>query len=159
MEEFPAIDPAKASRVFAAAMESDPLHAWFFPNAEKRRVKLERMYALVVLAGRGDLLFAPDGSGYLLRKLPHAFTGNSPKAVPLVWAAFRLLAVLRPGEIFRLVAYALASSGVRRRQMPRGAIYVSVAAVDPARQGKGVGSSLFRRVIEEADTLRVPSMW
>ncbi|MEU3310215.1 GNAT family N-acetyltransferase [Nocardiopsis sp. NPDC055551] len=155
MDDVPAI-----ARVLGRAYHSDPLFRWFFPENETRMARSIRMCALTagfdrVPGGdahvfetdedgrrvvRGAGLWKPPGDdakegATMLRSLPHLAS---------------MLGVRRLPRIMRYVAELKGSAPEEPHW------YLRALGTDPAARGTGVGSSLVRAGLAQADSDGVP---
>ena len=155
-------DVPGVARVLSRAFCHDPFFRWVFPDDERRMAQTARAYALLagfgsvpsghtsVYESRGEegrgpvvrgaaLWTPPDVSGdslpVMLRSLPH-------------W--LQLVGLARLPEIVRYLSELRASAPEEPHW------YLGVLGTDPVARGTGVGSSLLRAGLAQADADGVP---
>jgi GNAT superfamily N-acetyltransferase len=126
----------------ARAFQDDPAWSWVFPDAERRARMLPVVFenALRLESMRGHL-HVHDDHAVAIWVPPRA-----PRAtlVQTVRSGIALLPLrLRPGERLRLRRYLTACAELHEREL-ESAWYLSGLAVDPDRQGNGIGAALLR---------------
>ena len=140
------------SNVLAAAFQDDPVLAWTVPDTRRRQELLPATIALFVesLARHGETYLTDDGAGAALWVPPGAEPMDEHAAEE--WGQ-RLSEVMGPdtARMFELMA-------ALDEHHPHGALYyLNLVAVDPQRQGQGVGSMLLEHVLERCDREETPT--
>jgi GNAT superfamily N-acetyltransferase len=145
-------DVAATAALLAAAMDDDPAYRFLFPNREERRAGFEDFFArnlrthmayrcthvgLIGTAVVATVTMRPP-SGFSASMLTMLRRGLLPFALAHGWGAVRRLLALK--ETYDAIEGRLA------RGEPHWLVHMM--AVDPARQGTGLGSQLLRRVLE-----------
>ncbi len=147
-----AADLPRLKEVLAEAFQDDPVIGWLMPDARKRRVRLRRFFALELrhfALPHGHVWTTSDVSGVAM-VMP-----------PGVWRV-PLRATLLEGGAFGLGLARAARLGAAMewrhgRLVREGHYYFRDIGVLPARQGKGLGSSLMRPTLERCDREGVPA--
>ena len=139
-----------AAATLAAAFEDDPIFSWCIPDAPRRRRILPAFFRLIgrtidqydeiYLAEGGVAMWVPPGSPVVPAAAGERF--ESGLAELLGDAADRT---------FELVAT------MDEHHPHEDHHYLWFLGVAPAQQGRGVGSSLLRRVLATADRREVPA--
>jgi ribosomal protein S18 acetylase RimI-like enzyme len=131
---------AHLARAVARAFRVDPAWVWVFPEEDRREAMLPFLFerALRLESFRGHVERAGD-AGVAIWIPPEAGSATISQTIRsgLALAPLRL----RPAERHRLRRYLSACAELQRRDLS-GVWYLSGLAVDPSRQGEGIGSSL-----------------
>jgi len=142
-------DVARLARAMAEAFYDDPVFSWLMPDDERRLARLRRFYAI-------ELRHVGLGGG-------HAWTsdelaGASISAPPGAWHV-PLRVVLLQGSLFgAYVARAARLLGaVERRHLREPHHYFAHIGVEPAAQGKGLGSRMMRPTLDACDRDGLPA--
>jgi GNAT superfamily N-acetyltransferase len=145
-EHIPAI-----GRVIASAMQNDPLHAYLFPDV--RRFDSNRvLYEYIAHTEFSDLMVtSPACEGVAVWKRPGARTAILRDITVHMKESIRLATSLGVESISKLIRHHRWTSVIHREVMPDPHFYLRVIAVDPAHQHKGMGASLLRDLLTEAD--------
>ena len=145
-------DEADAPAVAAAlarAFEHDPVAAWFTPSRPERR--LERLeYAFESVYVRR--LSLPHGCVYTTAEHAGAALWIPPDKVHLsAWENLRLLPAMARawGRDLPRAMKGIAAMDAVHPHEPH--YYLPIIGVDPAHQGRGIGSALLRPVLERCD--------
>ena len=139
----------------AKAFQDDPVTAWVFPGAQRRRAQLPGFFGKVVdeilergeicLAdtGAGALLFAPPGAAYPApdRRHDREQQHNHEQRTPAPTLS------REPTDRSTLISDVLAV----HRPHHRAHYYIVFNAVRPDRQGAGLGSAMVRHIVARAD--------
>jgi len=145
-------DLEAVSRLLAAGFQDDPVLAWTIPDTRRRRELLPPTFALFVeaLARHGETYLSDDGAGAALWVPPEAESMDEHAAEK--WGQ-RLSEVMGP-DTARMVELMAALD----EHHPHGSLYyLNLVAVDPQRQGQGVGSMLLEHVLERCDREETPA--
>ncbi len=149
-------EQAEAARVLARAFRDNPSSRAFLPgqDAEERVRSLWRVFrGLIEATRRHGAVHVVEGDD----EIAGASLSFSPGRYPPPARAFGFLAygpvMAGPRAALR---YALADAWMRRHHLHEPHHYLFVLGVDPARQGRGVGGALLRRLSSSADHDRVP---
>jgi GNAT superfamily N-acetyltransferase len=142
--------PADASMVVAVlteAFQNDPVIAWTFPGAQRRRTVLPSFFHAVVedILDHGEIYLTSSGSGVMLFISP-----DTPAITPAQRDAHqrRLRACI--GE-FAERAVLISRLLEERHPQQRAHYYLIFGAVRPARQGRGIGGEILRSILDRAD--------
>jgi GNAT superfamily N-acetyltransferase len=142
--------PADASvvvAVLAEAFQNDPVIAWTFPGAQRRRAVLPSFFHAVVedILDHGEIYLTSSGSGVMLFISPDtpAITSAQRDAHQR-----RLRACI--GE-FAERAVLISRLLEERHPQQRAHYYLVFGAVRPARQGRGIGGEILRSILDRAD--------
>jgi GNAT superfamily N-acetyltransferase len=148
-------DVAALSDVLTRAFDDDPLSLYLFGGSRQRAAGLHRFFTIQMrhtYLRHGEVWTTADRSGAALWAPP---TMPRPGAMDLL----RILPVLpymsiwgrKTSDVLRLLA-------AYERARPRQAHwYLGTLGTDPDRQGRGVGSSLLRVVLDRLDQEGVPA--
>jgi GNAT superfamily N-acetyltransferase len=146
-------DTPELARTMALAFEDDPAGRWLFPDDATRVGRLERMFSEMALpdtlvheetyttAGHdGGALWVPPGEGEMglldsLRQIPK-IASIWRRGTPRALRAFSFMDANHPHE-------------------PH--YYLWLLGVDPAKQGRGIGTALMRPVLERCDAEGMPA--
>lgn len=146
-------DLAPLAKAMAAAFYEDPIASWVFQDDSRRMRQLERGFALFMRR-----LFLPSGECYTTDHV----AGGAMWLPPGRWQAplptqLHVLAGLAgiSGRRFpRFLRYSRLLDQKHRREDHW---YLPYMGVEPARQGRGIGSALLRPVLERCDRDRLPA--
>jgi GNAT superfamily N-acetyltransferase len=143
--------PADASvvvAVLAEAFQNDPVTAWVFPGAQRRRAVLPSFFHLVVedVLEHGEIYLTSSGAGVTLAMPP-----DTPAVTPAQHGAYQWRLRACTGEF---TERAVLISRLLEEHHPRHCAhyYLVFNAVRPARQGQGIGGMILRNVPDRADT-------
>ncbi|MGW1979456.1 GNAT family N-acetyltransferase [Streptomyces sp. NPDC001889] len=143
-------DREAVAGLLAAGFDQDPVSGWIFPGEEHRRSTHHRLMAaffdIVLAAGRIDLL--DDGSAVALW-LPVPDGGMSEDDT----GPAELRAAIDPGNE-RIETMARLTARVHPK---RAHDYLWLIAVDPAHQGRGLGTALLRPALDRCDRTSRPA--
>jgi ribosomal protein S18 acetylase RimI-like enzyme len=145
----------EASDVLARAFQNDPAWVWLIPDDERRTRVLPWLFRVgfdvtaadvYATAGivRGAARWLPPGR-------PPMRVGPTLKA--LVTTPFRLGSAVGP-----FLAYGRAVETMRAETMPEPHWYLAGIGVDPAAQGRGIGSALLAPGLEAAEAAGLPAV-
>jgi GNAT superfamily N-acetyltransferase len=143
--------------VFANAMQDDPLHVYLFPN--RRRFASNRiLYEYIARTEFHDLVVtSPACEGAAVWKRPGAPSSILRDVTIHVKDSFVLAVSLGPRPITKLIQHHRWTSAIHRELMPDPHWYLRVVAVDPVHQRKGMGATLLRDMLAEADATGLPT--
>ena len=144
--------------VLARAFVRDPFHAYLAGNASERTQRMRDGWT-------GILRFTSDGlsatyttddhAGVALWHPPGYHGAGFIASLRLLPSVSRLAGGLRRlREISRAIA---ALEERRRHHVPMPHFYLSALAVEPERQGEGIGTALMQPVLERADREQRPA--
>jgi GNAT superfamily N-acetyltransferase len=151
-------DQEEACAALAArAFFDDPIFVWIEPDAAARRHLLATMF--LALTRRSHrlavaLTTAPSMLGASLWKSPE-LRRLSPEQLAMT-GLDRLADSLSPATRDRFAAAFEPAGAALEELSPEPVWYLGVLAVEPGHQGKGIGSSLMRPLLERADRERLP---
>ena len=143
-------DTASAGAVLAAAFADDPVFVWMLPDAERRVRVLPEVFALFVeayahlgashIAGAAVALWAPPGRQAVPDEAAEEFGWRIAElSGPDADRVFAVMAALEPWH-------------------PHDPChYLNLLGVDPAAQGRGLGSALLATTLDRADAAAEPA--
>jgi ribosomal protein S18 acetylase RimI-like enzyme len=145
-------DTEAISTMLARAFHDDPVQAWLFPRATRRRQRLECFYRRDLqhrLLGRAVAWTTADRAGAAFWMPPDTWQIRWHQALRIA-PAFRSLASPRGVRALRLLA------AIEAGHPHEPHWYLAHLAVDPSAQRRGLGAALLRRGIERADHEGLP---
>jgi ribosomal protein S18 acetylase RimI-like enzyme len=146
-----------AGEVFSRAFFDDPLLCYAWPDPAMRREKLpvfqEAVCRLGYLAGHAYTT-APRVEGAVLW-MPPGHGGFTPEQLEMS-GVNHAVAIWGEEAWGRFVAHFAHLDELHQRDMPAPHWYLWGIAVDPARQGQGVGSRLLQPILGRADATGLP---
>ncbi|MHB8437680.1 MAG: GNAT family N-acetyltransferase [Acidimicrobiales bacterium] len=148
-------DVARLAPVLARAFMDDPIAMFMFRTEDRRRRSLRRFFVMQLkhmFIDRGEAWTTDDLSGAALWMppgQPRPTIGDLRHMVPLVPAIVALGS--RMGDAARLVG------AIERARPRRTHWYLATLGTDPDRQGRGVGTTLVRRVLDRLDAGGIPA--
>jgi ribosomal protein S18 acetylase RimI-like enzyme len=154
----PAVIPLVAARrveaagLLARAFHDDPLWAWVVPDPDRRRRGLPWLFERALgelAAARIETLPGPLVS--LATWLPPGSSPAPPALSTLAGSVRRL-----GGGLPRLVRYTRAAAALEREAGVAGAWLLGGLAVEPAEQGRGLGSTLLEEGLRRSDAAGSP---
>jgi len=153
------LDPASLSAV--SALEGDPFYRSisvdFDQDGYRRRSALRSYFTLSIAEGKEYgrcVRAATPADGVAVWHLPQthevAMRASERKRQALSW----ILGPLGFQNYYRIIDFMRLRAG---QLVPHGAWYLSIIAIDPAQQGRGLGSALLAPTLAEADAAGVDS--
>jgi GNAT superfamily N-acetyltransferase len=150
-------DRDAAARVFARSFFDYPLMTYYWPDQERRARYLERYLGWAINYGLryGEVVATPELAGVAIWLPPdqthittwrYILAGFLP--VPILMGVRHFFMQTSKSEDLLLQ--------VHGEIMPRPHWYLWAVAVDPDRQGKGIGTALIQPGLERADAQRLP---
>lgn len=140
-------DLKRLATVLAQAFYDDPVFGWLMPSDTRRLERLRRFFAIEL---RHFAL--PHGRVWASEDLLGAALSTPP-------GRWRVppRAALSQGPLFgmRLARATRLLAAIERRHLREPHYYFAVIGVQPAMQGKGIGSALMRPTLERCDRERV----
>ena len=138
------------SQLLASAFHEDPFHGWFFPCSETRRAKQIQFFALTLRPRilRGAVWMTDDKSAVASWSHPD----HGPNPLHFFAAGVRCLSLM--GSRAPLAVWGFLKT-VRRQPKERH-FYLTLLAVDPPLQGRGLGSFLLGSLLTQSDTEQRP---
>lgn len=142
-------DVRSLASVLAEAFYDDPVFGWLMPSDAHRLKRLRRFFAVEL-----EHFALPCGRVWASGDL----TGATLSTPPGSWRVPPRAALLQ-GSLFgvRLARAARLLVAVEHRHLREPHYYFAVIGVQPAMQGKGVGSALMRPTLERCDHEGVPA--
>lgn len=148
----------EAARVLALAFQDDPLFTYVVPEPQERALRLPVQFAAILRFGRmfGEAL-ATAGTplGALVAQPPGAdITPERARQSGLdgFWTAISRDAAMRMGRVLDIF------DKVNRADVPVDNWYVMAVGVLPEMQGRGIGSSLVRPIMDKARESGLPCL-
>jgi GNAT superfamily N-acetyltransferase len=153
IREVTSADVPALARTLAEAFYVDPVMRWMLPDDAQRRRQADRWFALLLretyLPSRA--CYTTDGVlGGALWMPP----GKSHPTASAQLVLLRRMAPIVERDLPRLLG-ALSFIGSRRPHPPH--YYLAFLGVQPESQGKGIGTSLLRPILERCDHDRTPA--
>lgn len=153
---------ASASEIAAKAFENDPVFSYLTP--ENRELRLQ---ALAWLTGKAIeycvqynyVYTTPDLQGIAAWLPPDKFSSNPIQLLQMAWQfqLYQLPFKCGPNRLGGWLAYLLATEQAHQQDMgDRPHWYLGLMVVNPASQGKGIGSRLLQPGIDLADRDGLP---
>ncbi|NNN22277.1 MAG: GNAT family N-acetyltransferase [Acidimicrobiales bacterium] len=140
------------AKTFAKAFYDDPVSSYFFPNDATRARALEKFFAIQVkyYLRKGIVYTNDDFHGASVWAAPNYKYGSVGEFFSLA----PMLAVLKGGS-----SRAIRALNVLDSKHPHDFehYYLSTLATHPQFQGKGVGSSMLKPILEICDSKAIPS--
>jgi ribosomal protein S18 acetylase RimI-like enzyme len=149
-------DAPAIGRAMAQAFEDDPVAAWYWRDARRRRENLNGWFELIAsihYLDRGEVLVAEEGG---------EVAGCAMWAAPGAWRfsprdELRVTRHVLPRLGWRAPIASVAMRQMERRHPERPHWYLSTLGVRPDRQGGGLGSRLMFETLARCDRDRVPA--
>jgi ribosomal protein S18 acetylase RimI-like enzyme len=152
IQELRAQDQEQAAALLARAFESNPLNLAAIQSsdvARRRRCNLHGMRCLLPVARAHGLVLAASLEGRFAGVLVAAPPDSYPLPAPPLWP--RVRALLSQGfGVARRWREAFESLDARHPRVPHW--YLGTLGVEPALQGRGVGTALARRWLTRIDS-------
>ncbi len=147
----------EAGAIAARAFFDDPMSRWLLPDAAGREKRLEAYLKKTLAYGvRYGAVYTtaggPAGAAAWLSPGNGQFNFYRLVQSGLLWAPLSL----GSEGLRRSTSMDNLSGGLRKRLAPGPHWYLMLLFVQPARQNQGIGSSLLRPVLAEADEARLP---
>jgi len=142
-----------AASLLGRAFATDPAFVWVLPEASSRVAKLtwlcERLIRLTQLSGgRVDIVDEPPSAVALW--VPFDRPYDEPLGLLFRSGLFATPLVLGVGAVRRLLIMGGPTKELHRAHAPIPHDYLLQLAVDPSKQGGGLGSALLKRGLEHA---------
>jgi ribosomal protein S18 acetylase RimI-like enzyme len=141
-------------RVMARAFDDDPFMNWFAAQDEKRQARIESMFGTMVhkMAARHDELYTtPEVEGGAIWFPPGKWRLGFLQQVRLIGDMARVATWRRlPGVLNGM-------NSVEKRHPQPAHYYLLAVGVDPAEQGRSIGTQLMAPVLERCDRDGVPA--
>ena len=155
-------DVPDVARVLSRSLHDDPLFDWLFPETEERMARVRRFFALA--AGFGYVPFGDTRVADLAESVeaspvvrgaalwaPPTSNPEGPLLAPRTWPHWAGL--LGRGRVAASIRV-FAEWKMAAPQEPH--LYLAALGVDPSVTGTGVGGSLLRSGLDEADAQGLP---
>jgi len=141
-------DHARLAEVLARAFLDDPVTAYFYPSSRTRLRHARRFFRarLATLSRQEQVWTTEDLHGAALWSLPGQWRERARDSLRLLPSA--------PGLLPHPVRAVKAVQVIEERHPPERHFYLSVLGIDPAEQGRGLGSALLRPVLDLCDEER-----
>ena len=142
--------PALAAAL-ARAFHDDPAFRWMFPDEPSRLASSERYFSVRArqLLAQDEVYTTEDIAGAALWTRPDRWGTPARELLPLLAVA--------PSFGRRLPRVLRGLESIEARHPGPAHFYLAVLGTDPAAQGRGVGSALLTRMLEQCDRDDVPA--
>ena len=151
--ELPALQDASAAALLGAAFAKDPAFTWVFPDESKRTGRLtwiaERLIRMTRLSG-GTVDASDDVPSAIALWVPVDAPFTEPLGLLLRAGFGSAPFALGLGALARLARLGGPTNALHRTHAPLPHDYLLQVAVDPSRQGGGIGARLVRAGLERA---------
>jgi ribosomal protein S18 acetylase RimI-like enzyme len=150
------LDPvrlAEASEALARAFHDDPAWVWIVPDEARRRAVLPWLFRVGFDVTAADVWTTPGAVLGAARWLP---PGRTPMRVGPTLRALVATPIRLGTATGRFLSYGRAVETLRARVAPGPHWYLAGIGVDPAEQGKGIGSALLEPGLRGATHDRLP---
>lgn len=142
--------------MLSLVFSEDPMFKYLFPPAKKQLDQLDvaMRFLLRLAEEKGTVERMGDASDAILAYYP---PGNFPPSLPhILWEIVRSVPYAIPRWIpLKKIAANLKIMGQLEKKHPlEPHWYISIIAVNPAAQGKGLGAQLIQKVLLKADAAR-----
>ncbi|MEA2473399.1 MAG: hypothetical protein QOE06_1314 [Thermoleophilaceae bacterium] len=146
-EDLPAV-----ARTLARAFRDDPVMEWFFPDPERRRAYVERMFRLRVrsLLDQDETYTTEDHLGAAVWAQPKRW-----ELPPLRGLALMLRIVPMTRGRTPLLATGWSKIDAAHPREPH--YYLAILGTEPDAQGRGIGSALLAPVLDDCDRNEIPA--
>ncbi len=143
-------DIGQLSRTLSLAFHTDPVYEWFFPRADSRLERLQRLFAVFLEA------LVPLGTVFSTAALEGVSLWIPPgKAISHRQSIRQNLQVLRIlGRGVPKGIWWWLSVESKQPRYPHWELFL--IGVAPEKQGRGIGSALLRRMLNKCDDERLP---
>jgi ribosomal protein S18 acetylase RimI-like enzyme len=149
-------DLPRAAATLARAFHDDPIFEWALPDPERRALVLPVFFAAVtrVAMYHNETYTTPD--------IPGVAVWYPPDPPPATRSQVKESGMLDLPDAFGRDDYERFRAGIdvlehlHKRDMAQPHWYLGVLGVDPAMQGRGIGSALIAPVLDRADAARLP---
>jgi ribosomal protein S18 acetylase RimI-like enzyme len=140
-------DTPQITAALARAFDDDPVAAYALPSARRRPAQLQRFYRERLRTLLADELVFCDGER----------SGAALWAAPDNWRT--PLAELLRTRVFswRTPLFLVGGARVEHRHPPEPHYYLAILGVEPAAQGRGLGSQLLAPMLDRCDSEGVPA--
>jgi len=147
-DEVPAL-----ARALARAFYDDPVFAWLLPDASDRLRRAERGFAFYIRK-----IYMPHQECYTLDGVP----GGAMWLPPGTWhlgplAQLRLLPGMIAATGSRLAQILRATATIESKHPTAPHYYLAFVGLEPAMQGKGLGTALLRPILDRCDSEGMPA--
>ena len=148
-------ETASVARSMAAAFEADPMASHLLPDPATRRPRLERAFRLFL-----KRLYLPDGNSYTIEDADGGALWLSPGAyAPSAAQQIRMLpglaGIFGLGRLPRALRDLGQMESIHPKRGPHW--YLGFLGVEPAKQGRGLGTRLLGPVLQRCDAERLPA--
>jgi ribosomal protein S18 acetylase RimI-like enzyme len=149
---------SRAVEVLTAAFLEDPLYRALIPGAEDRRRSLQSLWsALITTSNRyGVVDSTPDIAGVACWLAPGKADLGPWPMLRTGLALPRAMLQFPADSRKKFLEMVSATDRIRRQHMPHPHWYLWALAVDPARQGRGIGGALLSATLQRADAGALP---
>ncbi len=145
----------EASAVLARAFQDDPAWVWLLPDPQRRAGLLPWLFEVGFGVTAADVWTTEGAVCGVARWLPPGRAAM--RVAPTIRALLSTPLRLREAT-GRFLAYGRAVENLRARVAPGPHWYLAGIGVNPADQGRGIGSALLRPGIEGAERARLPAV-
>lgn len=145
-----------AARLFARAMENDPLNRYFIPDDQKRRRALELLYSTLIALEPHALVTEGDDMPCAAIVERHGVNAGLPRIWDMLRYGFSLAACAGLSAIMRMVRYQAFALKLHHKVMTLPHDYVMLLSTDPEHQKQGHAGRLLDKIWIEAGRKGVP---
>jgi ribosomal protein S18 acetylase RimI-like enzyme len=149
-QDIPAI-----KQMLARAFEDDPYMAWLIPQDKGRTERAQRLFGVFLqpLTMPGGLVYTtPERSGAALWRSPQPTHTIDTKTLLRT-----LLDMVRVSGVRHFWSKSKAGSAIESLRPKRPHYYLYALGVEPALQGRGIGSALMQPVLQICDAEQAPA--
>lgn len=145
-------DRAAITRMLGAAFQDEPTMCFIFPDAEDRRRRMPRVFAILYdgAAANGECYVTPGGEAATLWRAPGAAQIGFIEKLRQGWPWLRAAGFSLPRAV-------TVDDAINAHQPDVPHWYLHIAGCAPARQGQGFGSAAVRAGLARADADGVPA--
>ncbi|MBD3351913.1 MAG: GNAT family N-acetyltransferase [Candidatus Lokiarchaeota archaeon] len=145
-------------KVAMNAFQDDPLFSQLFPDDEIRKKKNPCLFEFAVKFGlRYGQVYSPseDIEGFCVWEMPE----SAQWTISRMWrvGAFKVARILGLKFIVQYISGLNIVEKYHKKLAPKNHIYLSLIAVSPEQQGKGVASQLLRPMLKRCDQKQLSS--
>jgi ribosomal protein S18 acetylase RimI-like enzyme len=146
----------RAAQVLTRAFRENPYVCWILPNESSRERQLRAFFRVALRYGmRHAEVSTTEQTDAAALWLPPGDTNMTPMRLLRVGFG-RIPFVFGARSFLRIMRATSAIDRLHHRDAPEPHWYLYTVAVDPPRQGQGIGSAMMAPYLAKADEARVP---